>query len=148
MLPIHGYPCIALSGVYGFLTKNREGKSLVIPDFNKFNWHKRDVIIVFDPTLPSTKMCNGLRTGLHRADKAQGKGFCHPPTLWARLRQGGRRLRLELRARKTLTTLSVGPSSPKKNLPQKISTRNHALLNSPNLIKSMLWLWSAGSASF
>jgi hypothetical protein len=47
-LTLNGFPCIGLGGVYGWLTKNRDGSSAVIPDFGAINWHKRDVVIVFD----------------------------------------------------------------------------------------------------
>jgi hypothetical protein len=47
-LTLNGFACIGLGGVYGWRTKNRDGSSSVIPDFDAINWNKRDVIVVFD----------------------------------------------------------------------------------------------------
>lgn len=47
-LTLNGFPCIGLGGVYGWRSKNRDGSSSVIPDFEVINWRKRDVVIVFD----------------------------------------------------------------------------------------------------
>jgi hypothetical protein len=47
-LTLNGFPCIGLGGVYGYRAKNGDGSSSVISDFDAINWHKRDVVIVFD----------------------------------------------------------------------------------------------------
>jgi hypothetical protein len=47
-LALNGFSCIGLGGVNGYRTKDAEGNSRIIPDFDLINWNKRDVVIVFD----------------------------------------------------------------------------------------------------
>ncbi len=63
-LTLQGFPCIGLGGVNGYRTKDAEGNSRVIPDFDLINWHKRDVVIVFDADIAVNEMVEQAETKL------------------------------------------------------------------------------------
>jgi hypothetical protein len=47
-LTLQGFPCLGLGGVWGWRTRDKDGNSKVIPDFEAVTWQRRDVVIVFD----------------------------------------------------------------------------------------------------
>ena len=48
----YGFPCIGLSGVYGWIDK-RSGESQPLPELEDFNWKNRQVYLVFDSDIVS-----------------------------------------------------------------------------------------------
>ena len=48
----YGFPCIGLSGVYGWKDK-RSGESKPLPELEEFNWKNRQVYLVFDSDIVS-----------------------------------------------------------------------------------------------
>ena len=51
-LTYHGFPCIGLSGVYGWKDK-RIGESKPLPELEEFNWKSRQVYLIFDSDIIS-----------------------------------------------------------------------------------------------